>query len=55
VAKLSDISNEPSEKLIQATIETFQPFYDQELTRSDAIEIIESLVNVSEILLEIEA
>ena len=51
---LADISNAFSEKLIQSTLKTFQHFYEQELTRSDAIEIIESLTSLSETLLEIE-
>lgn len=53
MVELSDISNTPSEKLIEQTLETFQPFYEQELTNSDALEIIESLASASEILLEI--
>ena len=54
MASLADISNSISEKLIQSTLKTFQRFYEQELTRSDAIEIIESLTSLSETLLEIE-
>ena len=54
MASLADISNAHSEQLIQSTLKTFQRFYEQKLTRSDAIEIIESLVSLSETLLEIE-
>lgn len=54
MARLADISNSLSEKLIQSTLKTFQLFYEQKLTRSDAIEIIESLASLSETLLDIE-
>ena len=54
MSERTHISKAPSEKLIQATLKTFQCFYEQELTRSDAIEIIESLVSFSEELSELD-
>ena len=54
MSDLTHISRVPSEALVQTTLQAFQPYYEQELTRSDAIEIIESVVNYSKALLELE-
>jgi len=43
-----------NESLIRNTIEFFQPFYDEQLSRDDALEIIQTLRDYSRALLAIK-